>query len=651
VSWPADGHRSSSRPTRVQTPEARQHPGVLLQPKIKGNQHHMTLALFSTPWPLYDRPSIQLGALKAYLNAQNPDLQVVVHHVYLKMAEAIGYETYRTISKKTWLAESVYGAMLYPQRWDEIEALFKRAARGKAALAHIDFEQLCAKTRKTSEKLIASWDWSRYDVAGFSISLCQLMSSLYFIRHIKASCPMLPIVVGGSMFSGNHAAGLLQNFPEVDFVINGEGERPLARLLRLLTERRGDTDFAAVPGVVSRKGMHRNIPISFSQMDTLKDLPTPNYDEYFSLLRTLPPDKQFFPTLPAEISRGCWWRSRKHPSCATKACSFCNLNLQWEGYRAKNAPQVVSEIDGLTAKYQTLSVAFTDNLLPAGQSKDIFQRLAKLGKDFRLFGEMRATTPRSVLQAMKDAGTAEVQIGIEALSTKLLGKLHKGTTAIQNLEIMKNCEELGISCISNLILHFPGSDIDDVTETLHALDFACSFRPLRCVFFWLGLGSPVCQNPELFGIKTFANHHNYKILFPTHIYRSMNLLIQSYRGDKGYQKKLWRPVQIKVKKWEKHYREFQKGPFHSSALSFRDGRDFMIIRQKHPKAHTHTHRLVGTSRAIYQFCRKHRSLTHIVHRFPAVGEEKIVPFLKMMVDKRLMFEERKQYLSLAVRAR
>jgi len=611
----------------------------------------MTVALVSTPWPLYNRPSIQLGTLKAYLNTHNPDLRVTAHHVYLRIAEAIGYDTYRTISKRTWLAESVYAALLYPQRVGEIEALFKREARGKAALAHVDFERLCSETRKASEDFFTSWDWGRCDLAGFSISLCQLTSSLYFIKRIKQSFPLLPMVVGGSMFSGNHAVGLFQNFPEVDFVINGEGERPFARLLHVLTESRGHTDIAAIPGVVSRKDMEKDIPVSFSQMETLNDLPPPDYDDYFSLLKTLSPDKQFFPTLPAEISRGCWWRSLKPTSSAIKGCSFCNLNLQWEGYRAKGVSQVVSEMDHLTGKYQTLSVALTDNLLPARQSKDIFRSLAKLDKDLRLFGEIRATTPLSVLQAMKDAGTAEVQIGIEALSTKLLRKLNKGTTAIQNLEILKHCEELGISSISNLILHFPGSDSEDVTETLHTLDFAYPFRPLRCVFFWLGLGSPVWQKPQSFGIKAVANHRNYMALFPSHIYHTMNLLIQSYRGDVGYQKKLWRPVRIKVKKWQKDYRALQQGFSNSPVLSFRDGRDFMVIRQKRLNATPLTHRLVGTSRAIYLFCLRHRSLKRIVHGFPAAGEEKIVPFLKMMVDKRLMFEEQGRYLSLAVQVR
>jgi hypothetical protein len=58
--------------------------------------------------------------------------------------------------------------------------------------------------------------------------------------------------------------------------------------------------------------------------------------------------------------------------------------------------------------------------------------------------------------------------------------------------------------------------------------------------------------------------------------------------------------------------------------------------------------LEGTSRAIYLFCQEHRSLKRILERFTAVGSDQVVPFLRMMVDKKLMFEENNKYLSLAV---
>jgi len=308
-------------------------------------------------------------------------------------------------------------------------------------------------------------------------------------------------------------------------------------------------------------------------------------------------------------------------------------------------------VEHLTSKYKTLSVAFMVNLLPLRHSRELFLELNKLKKDLRLFAEIRATTPRKVLKAMGDAGTNKVQVGIEALSTRLLKKLNKGTSAIQNLEIMKHCEELGISNISNLILHFPSSDAEDVEETLRALEFVLPFRPLRVVHFWLGLGSPVWEDPRAFGLKAVFNHPNYGVLFPRHICRSMELMIQSYRGDLGCQRKLWRPVKKRVRAWKRSYEELHSGPSKSSILSFRDGRDFLIIRQRRLGAEPLTHRLVGTSRGIYLFCQRNRSVKRIIGHFPETGEDRIVPFLKMMVDKKLMFEEDGKYLSLAVPVR
>lgn len=608
------------------------------------------LVLVSTPWPVYNRPSIQLGVLKAYLKAQFPQLKPRALHLYLKVAERLGYKLYRAISEKTWLSESVFGALLFPERKRKIEKIFYREARGKADLRSVDFEVLVAQVKEVSDTLMKSVDWGRYGLAGFSVCLCQLTSSLYFIKRIKQAFPHLPVVVGGSAFSGDGTDAFLEMFPEVDFVVHGEGELPLSELVRHVTASHGSDDVLSIPGVVARKEENAQAPRSFHQLQDLSSLPPPDYDEYFQLLKTLDAEKRFFPTLPTEVSRGCWWKAPKD-SARQRGCAFCNLNLQWDGYRSKGVSQVVSEVDHLTRRYKTLSVAFMDNLLPLRESREIFSKLGELQKDLRLFAEIRATTPYEVLRVMRSAGMNEVQVGIEALSSSLLKKLRKGTTAIQNMEVMKHCEALGISNISNLILHFPGSDVDDVDETLRALEFALPFRPLRFVHFWLGLRSPVWEDPRTYGLKAVFNHPNYAALFPSGICRSVRFMIQSYRGDLGYQKRLWQPVKKKVRAWKTAYAELHGGPECSPILTFRDGRDFLIIRQRRFRAEPLTHRLVGTSRAIYLFCQRHRSARRVVARFPNVSEDRIVPFLKMMVDKRLMFEEHGRYLSLAVPVR
>jgi ribosomal peptide maturation radical SAM protein 1 len=606
------------------------------------------VALISTPWPLYSRPSIQLGSLKAFLHARIPDLKIDAFHFYLSVAEAIGYRLYHEISERTWLAESVYAALLYPEHIKQAEALFRKEAPAEAKLRKINFRTLTRRVKTATDAFIGSQNWQAYGLLGFTISLCQLTSALYVIKGIKKKFPNLMIVVGGALTPGIAAPGILKSFPEIDIVVNGEGEIPLYHIMDHLRRTPPDLDFSKVQGVFTRTRSETQRPAraSFSQLNALDELRAPDYDDYFELLKTFDAGKSFFPTLPVEISRGCWWK-RAVGSAKVTGCAFCNLNLQWDGYRSKPASQVASEIDYLTDRYQTLSMAIMDNVLPKKEAIDMFRQISGLAKDLRLFGEVRATTPWRELKAMADCGMREVQIGIEALSSRLLKKLHKGTSAIQNLEIMKNCEALGIRNISNLILQFPGSSEQDVAETLKTLEFTLPFYPLKAVSFWLGLQSPVWQHPKKFGVQAVFNHPNYAFLFPEEIRQTLPLMIQAYRGDLTYQKKIWRPVKKRISDWQKQYAEIQKGSGDSPILSFRDGRNFMIIRQKRFRTEPAVHRLVGASREIYLFCQKHRSIKAIFSAFPDISQDTIENFLNMMVDKKLMFAEKNKYLSLA----
>jgi len=601
------------------------------------------VVLVSTPWPLFNRPSIQLGCLKAYLATRFPGLKVKAHHFYLQAASRLGYKLYQAVSEKTWPAECIYAALLYPERREQIEKLFRR----EAGLPGIDFQDLIERTRKITEDYLEKTDWPTFGLVGFSLGSAQLTSTLYLITRIKEKRPDLMVAVGGSMFVGEYWRELLRAFPQIDLAVSGEGERPLGRLISCFQDSADIAVLPSIPGVVTRNHPPLGEPVSPWQLSGLSELPPPDFDDYFNLLAGFGVEKSFFPALPLEASRGCWWRRSIIPG-ETAGCAFCNLNRQWRGYRAKSPEQIVAEIDRLTGRHRVLSVNFMDNLLPLKVLPETAGRLNRLGKDLALFGEIRATTPFSVLAAMKAAGFREVQIGIEALSNSLLKKINKGTTAMDNLEIMKNCEELGLVNASNLIVRFPGSGEAEVEETLRNIELVQPFRPLNITRFWLGLESPVWRNPEKFGLKAVYNHKNYEVLFPQEIVRSIHLPIQGFRGQVIRQRKLWRPVEEKVRAWTRAYEELHRKPGSEPILSFRDGRDFLIIRQRRPGAEPLTHRLVGASREIYLFCQRRRPIKEIMTKFPRLSQDKIMPFLRLMLEKKLMFEENETYLSLAV---
>ena len=604
------------------------------------------IALISTPWPLFNRPSVQLGSLKAFVRQNLPGTQVDANHIYLSIAAGIGYDLYGYISERTWLSESPYAALLYPDRMPAIERFWKKRSSGVPFVKELDFGELCSRIERLSSRILDREDWSRYILTGFSICFGQLTSSLFFIREVKKRAPALKIVVGGSACAGDMGESLLDNFPEIDFVIRGEGETPLVHLIESLISQENDTPITQIPGLILRGDVPQGETIS--QVSDLDELPIPEYGDYFRQLQDLGPERMFLPGIPTEISRGCWW-CKSIGSEGFSGCAFCNLNLQWQGYRSKSRNRVIAELDSLTNKHQILSVSFMDNLLPSKGQKELFEGIQKLGKGFRLFAEIRATTTLDVLAAMGVAGVREVQVGIESLSASLLSKLNKGTTAMDNMEIMKNCETPGLPDLTgNFILNFPSSDEQDVAETMSNLEFALPFRPLKGIPFWLGYGSPVWHMPGAYGLKKPANHPYYRHLFPLEILGGLRLIIQGYQGGVIYQKRLWRPVKAKLEEWRKNYIRLHDGPEFVPVLSYQDGGNFMIIRQRRYGTHVMTHRLKGTSRKIYLFCQTQRSMSEILSHLPGLGEDRARPFLGMMVDKFLMFNEGEKYLSLAV---
>jgi ribosomal peptide maturation radical SAM protein 1 len=599
------------------------------------------LALVSMPWPLAHRPSIQLATLKSYLNRHAPDVEVECHHPYLDVANLLGLNTYNRLAERTWVAEAVYAYLMSPDKRREIHALWQREA-GRQGEPTGGLDELARSIERLHETKHLAHPWSSYDLVGFSISLSQLTSSLYLIWKIRALHPHCRVVVGGSNCSEELGRSLLAHIPEIDFVVSGEGELPLLGLIRRL-RRRSPEGKTESRGLLWRDCRGEIRGGGIQQLSDLRKLPIPDYDHYFRDLSQQSAMRTLVPALPVETSRGCWWH-RARPGVGGRACRFCNLNLQWEGYRRKDPRQVARELETLASRHGSLRFFFVDNILHSPTMEGMFQRIAALGRSFEIFTEVRASVTRRHLLAMRRAGVTQVQIGVESLSRRLLKKLNKGTTVIQNIEVMKHCEELGIQHRSNLILGFPGSDGEDVAETLENLAFVMPYQPLRKVRFWLGQNSPVALHPERFGIRRIANHPNYGILLPGSLGNSLCLMIKTYVGDRRRQHQLWRPVARAVAEWQRIRGRRGREPL----LSFRDGGDFLLIRNRLGESEPETYRLRGTSRDIYRFCEERRTLGELHRQFPRFSLERLQAFVSELVRLRLMFREGDQVLSLAV---
>ncbi|MFX6234552.1 hypothetical protein ABTF60_18975, partial [Acinetobacter baumannii] len=88
----------------------------------------------------------------------------------------------------------------------------------------------------------------------------------------------------------------------------------------------------------------------------MRQVPMPEYDDYFAELATIPWVERVRPSIPLESSRGCWWGQRSH-------CTFCGLNGGGMNVRTKPAEQARAEMDAAVARWGIDRIEMVDNIL------------------------------------------------------------------------------------------------------------------------------------------------------------------------------------------------------------------------------------------------------------------------------------------------
>ena len=584
---------------------------------------------------MFNRPSIQLSTLKGYIEQQENNFTVDTLHPYLEVAESIGIDSYQIIAERSWVAESLYYSLLFPKQFDQARKIFYANLGREKINVLQNFEVITSALDKQLDDWLKDHEFERCSLVGFSICFNQLPASLLAAKRLKQLHPNLPVVFGGSTCAPAIGTSLLNAFPAIDYVVNGEGEQPLLDLCRFLSgttsepgqsiQHRQENSLSAGPLPSNSSG---------NEIPDINTLPALNYDDYFHALKKS--ELTFIPELPLEFSRGCWWNK----------CAFCNLNLQWCGYRFKKSKRVAGEVEMLSNRYQCLNFFFTDNALPLKEADDFFSSMAVNKKDLNFFGEIRTLKKPETYAHYSRGGLKTVQIGIEAFSDSLLKRMNKGTTVMENIASMKYATESGIKLDGNLILEFPGSTEEEVKETLRVLDFTLPFRPLMTAAFFLGYESPVYNGPAHYNVQAVLQHPNYKKLIPREMLSKLEFLIKYPRGDRQYQHKIWQPVREKIQAWSDFHAN-RENSLHP--LIYRDGGDFIIIRHECPGTPVMQHRLKGLSRKIYLACAEPVTTKALLARFNSVTEKQLLGFLEDLSNKRLLFGDGKSYFALAIK--
>jgi len=195
-------------------------------------------------------------------------------------------------------------------------------------------------------------------------------------------------------------------------------------------------------------------------------------------------------------------------------CTFCGLNGGTMKFRSKSAARFAEELDSLEKTYGARGFALTDNILDMQYLRSLLPDLVAKARQYRLFYETKANLRKDQVELLAAAGVAWLQPGIESFSTPVLKLMGKGTTRLQNVQLLKWCAELGVTVRWNLLYGFPGEDPREYDETAELLPSLFHLQPpMGSTVVRLDRFSPYWKAPELHGLVGVRHTWSYDYVF------------------------------------------------------------------------------------------------------------------------------------------
>lgn len=420
----------------------------------------MDICFVALPFNPIERPMISFGLLQAILKKDN--IKATTLYYNLDFAEKIGAKNYHIMSQFAYFlfGEWVFSKYLYSDTVNS-DAYLKsfheliKHSKTKPLPLFYDTEYLSKLRNKaqrflkeTAEDVIKQYNPK---VVACSSIFDNLIACVSFFKLVKELAPETVTLMGGPNCQGEMGKNTHKIFPSVDYVISGYAENVITSLCRNILMYGKDMPADEVPDqvfapILRETGYENNGKSLESQKNiNLHEIPVPDYDDYFSKLNSpISLKKSIFPGLPIESSRGCYWRK----------CTFCGLKQDF-AYRKKNWEQVYHEIITLTSKHKTKMVMFCDNDVHFNKLTGMLDKLTDEHLGVQMWAEIRVELKKEHLRKMKEAGAAWIQVGIESLNDNFLDCMRKGSTMLQNIQIIKWARQYGIHITYTLMYDFP----------------------------------------------------------------------------------------------------------------------------------------------------------------------------------------------------
>ncbi len=291
------------------------------------------------------------------------------------------------------------------------------------------------------------------DIVGITSVTVTFSSAVQAARVIKEACPQVLIVTGGPHVTVLDEQ-ILNEHPEIDVVVRGEGEQTMLELAELVSIS-NLKNLQQVDGITFRKNSSIVRTKDRDFIQNLDELPHPAY-KYFPLNKYRLFGKLILPII---TSRGCSFN-----------CSFCLApRMTGKRFRPRSPKNVVDELEWLKNEHKPDAFTFHDETFTYDKKRVLAICEEIQNRNIGLPWDCSTRVDQisiEVLAKMRDSNCQLVSYGVESGSQKILNAMKKGTTVEQNERAIKWAKEAGLSVTISVIIGYPGETRDTLEQTL-----------------------------------------------------------------------------------------------------------------------------------------------------------------------------------------
>ncbi len=399
---------------------------------------------------------------------QNAGHPVAILYANILFAQEIGEDLYHAVAfsaEQHLMGDRVFANAAYQtpllgkgakEQFRDYQEAVSLENEGSLILDYSLLCQVAAHAEQFTQRLAETIITIGFDVVGCTSMFNQNTASVAILNRVKQMAPHTTTILGGANCAGEMAEGIATLSGHIDHIFSGESEEVF---IKFLNDR--------------KQGIQPESRIINGEMRMdLDSLPTPDFSDYFHQLRSsqLDIDENRIIHLTYESSRGCWWGQKHH-------CTFCSLFEM--RYRMKSPDRVIEELKQVLKQSPSKRISFSDDIMPFQYFKTLLPRLKKEVPDLKFFIDQKANLSLKKVRALADAGAYALLPGIEALSSSLLEKMDKGTTARQNIMLMRYARANSIYLFWYMLHGFPGDTEKDYADYKTLIPLLFHLNPPR----------------------------------------------------------------------------------------------------------------------------------------------------------------------------